>query len=196
MAIPTGAGRIEVERNVHRIVVEEVGGRKLRRFVVDCPRGRSKDLTVCGRCPDCRGYTLRGTQGSTIVCTLFADEEVAGAAPGTVGAAMRRDVVCVAPEVPLGDVLDLLADPAQRGVAVLDEADRPIGLLRPEHGVGLDDPARWAPVRTVMAGGVLTARESDPLLEVRARMRAAAAEVLVVVDEERRILGVLDAADP
>lgn len=177
------------------------------------------DLTDCGRCPDCRGYTLRNVEGSTIVCSLPADEAPRGATAGTVGAAMARDVMCAAAELPLGAALELLADQRQRGVPVIDHADRPIGVLYPSDVVAavrargfavpaaLDgagpqrpfDPAwipeevRKVPVREVMTRGALTARETDPLDDVRARVAGERGQRLMVVDAEGRTIGAMPA---
>lgn len=219
---PLSAGqRVEVERSVHCVVVEERGGRKLRRFVVDCPRGRAMDLSDCGRCADCRGYTLRSLAGSTIVCSLPAGTTPTSAAPGTVGAAMARDVVCVAPETPLGGVLDLLAEQRQRGVPVLDAADRPVGVLLPadvaaalqargvalpaaaDHGAALRhfDPAslpseaRGIAVADVMTRRTHTAREGESLETARARMADLRVQRLMVVDAEGRTIGALHVID-
>ena len=217
MSPAAAAQRVEVERGVHRVIVEEVGGRRLRRFVVDCPRGRSMDLSDCGRCADCRGYTLRSLEASTIVCSLPAGVVPTGAAAGTVGAAMQRDVVCVAAELPLGGALDLLADHRQRGVPVIDQADRPIGVLQASaviallraRGVAVPnaadsgatprplDPAlvpavvRTIPVGEIMTRTVHTARETDPLDGARARMAAERLPRLMVVDGEGRTIGAL-----
>lgn len=173
------------------------------------------DLTECGRCPDCRGYTLRSIEGSTIVCSLPADEAPRGAAAGTVGAAMQRDVVCLAADLSLGGALDLLADARQRGVPVIDHADRPVGVLSAADVVavmrargfavpaGIDaaathrhlDPSwipeqvRELPVCEVMTKGAPTARESETIDDARARLASALAWRLLVVDADGRTIG-------
>ncbi|OGQ15961.1 MAG: hypothetical protein A2138_12905 [Deltaproteobacteria bacterium RBG_16_71_12] len=173
------------------------------------------DLTDCGRCPDCRGYTLRSLEGSTIVCSLPADEAPRGAAAGSVGAAMQRDVLCVAADLPIGAALDLLAEGRQRGVPVIDGADRPVGVLQAADVVavmrargfavpaGMDagatqralDPSwipeqvRRLPVCEVMTRGVPTARESDAVDDTRARMATVRGQRLMVVDAEGRTIG-------
>ncbi|MCC7072140.1 MAG: CBS domain-containing protein [Deltaproteobacteria bacterium] len=199
---------------MHRVLAEERGGRRMRRFVVDCPRGRSVDLTDCGRCPDCRGYTLRSAGGSTIVCSLAIDEVPRGAAPGSVGAAMVRDVACVAGELPLAGALDLLEEQRPRGLPVIDEADRPLGVLTWPDVLGamrargfavpatidgtapralerawIPEAVRQVPVREIVARGAATATETEVLDAARARVRAERNQLLIVVDSEGRIIG-------
>ena len=189
MARAAHEAQIEVERGVHRVVVEEAGGRRLRRWMVDCPRGRSKDLNVCGLCPDCRGYALQPPEASTIVCTLWASEEVGGAPPGTVGGAMVRELLCVAPELPAAMALELLSEhPA--GLAVLDAADRPVGVLGP-FARQRSARGKRTTVRDLMTAPALSARELEPLAPAQARMRAAGARLLVVVDDDGRAIGVV-----
>lgn len=182
---------VEVERNVHRVLVEERGGRTLRRHIVDCPRGRSKDLNVCTRCPDCRSYTLLGHSGSTMVCTVWESEEVGGAPPGTVGAAMARDVTFLAPDVPLEQALGLLSQCGPCGVPVLDPSDRPVGLVPPQDPQRLRKAARRAPVRESMMPAPPTAKELEPLEPALQRMRQAGARCLVVVDDDGRAIGLV-----
>ncbi len=214
MAAGGAVDRVNVERGVHRVLAEERGGRRLRRFVVDCPRGRSVDLADCGRCPDCRGYTLRSAGGSTIVCALGTDETPHGAPPGTAGAAMMRDVVCAAADLPLGGALDLLHEHRQRGVPVIDDADRPVGVLvwsdvlaamrargfavpaasdagalRQLDAGWIPEAVRAIPARELLARGVATAREPEPLDAVRARLTAERNQLVVVVDAEGRVIG-------
>lgn len=189
MARAADETQIEVERGVHRVVVEERGGRSLRRWMVDCPRGRSKDLNVCGRCPDCRGYTLQGPEGSTIVCTLWSSEEVGGAPVGTVGGAMLREVLCLAPELPAAAALPLLGE-HPLGLPVLDAADRPVGVFGPFARKRAVRGKRTT-VRDLMTAPALSARELEPLAPVQARMKAAGARLLVVVDDDGRAIGVL-----
>lgn len=206
--------RIDVERGVHRVLAEERAGRRLRRFVVDCPRGHSVDLADCGRCPDCRGYTLRSAGGSTIVCALGPDETPHGAPAGSAGAAMLRDVVCIAADLPLRGALDLLQEHRQRGVPVVDEADRPLGVLtwadvltgmrargfavpatmdagaaRTLDVAWIPEPVRQVPVRELVTRAVATARETEALEAVRARLAAERNQLVLVVDAEGRVIG-------
>ena len=133
--------------------------------------------------------------------------------PHTAGDVMFRDVPIVAPNTPLSDVLDhVIATPLRR-VVVVDDLRRVLGIIVDADllaRVGGQQPGVFqaliarlshAPANLsiedccasdVMAREVFTVRENTPLAEVVQIMLDKHVKRLVVVDAEKRLVGMVD----
>jgi CBS-domain-containing membrane protein len=79
-----------------------------------------------------------------------------------------------------------------RGFAVPAAMDA-AGPQRPFDPAWIPEEVRKVPVREVMTHGALTARETDPLDDARARVAAERGQRLMVVDAEGRTIGAMPA---
>lgn len=129
----------------------------------------------------------------------------------TARALMRRHLVAIAPDDPLGVATDLLRLGRMRGVPVL-ERGRLVGELTTREvslllirALGLgevppDDPRseeelRDLPVRGLMSAPRAGVRPETPLAEVARRLAVDAAGYLPVVTGEGQLLGIVTESD-
>ncbi len=142
-------------------------------------------------------------------------------ARGLAGEAMRRDVVTVRRETPLAETLDRLLGVADRRVVVVDEADRPVGIItdgdvlgraaRRVHAGAFRSLAAWfaggarpdgVEVATrdrsaadVMSGPVVTVREDAPIGDVLHAMMTRRLKLVPVVGSGGELRGAISRAD-
>ncbi|TAM56835.1 MAG: CBS domain-containing protein [Acidobacteria bacterium] len=142
-------------------------------------------------------------------------------ARGLAGEAMRPDVVTVRRETPLAETLDRLLGVADRRVVVVDEADRPVGIItdgdvlgraaRRIHAGALRSLAAWfaggvrpdgvevaardRSAADVMSGPVVTVREDAPIGDVLHVMMARRLKLVPVVGAGGELRGAISRAD-
>lgn len=135
-----------------------------------------------------------------------------------VGQIMREEVVSVLPQTPLSDIVSLLLERGLRSVPVVDREKRVIGIitdgdllrktgvsmrLRRQSGQSIDQLVdEVARVRTyhgdaadIMTEPVTTVRRSDSVRTAVARMARMGLKRLPVVDDEKRLVGIISRLD-
>jgi CBS domain-containing protein len=134
----------------------------------------------------------------------------------TVASVMTPDVITVRPHTPFKAVVELLDRHHVGAVPVVDEEDRPIGvvseadLVSKEEFDGGADPVpllsgparrrRWRKARGLTAGevmhaGVRTIGPTETVAAAAGRLASAGVRRLFVVDEAGRLVGVLSRRD-
>ena len=140
---------------------------------------------------------------------------------GLAGEAMRPDVVTVRRETPLAETLDRLLGVAERRVVVVDDAERPVGIItdgdvlgraarrihagafrslaawfaggvRPD---GFEVAARGRSAADIMSGPVVTVREDAPIGDVLHVMMARRLKLVPVVGAGGELRGAISRAD-
>jgi CBS-domain-containing membrane protein len=134
---------------------------------------------------------------------------LAAGASITVQAVMYDPVPTVSPGAGLADIVAALLETGMRRVIVVDEEGRPLGLIsdsdlvsgvspREQKGVLsalrrlLPAPPSQATAAQLMSPGVLTAPPELPLLEAARQMFSEQRKWLVVVDQNKKALGLVD----
>lgn len=113
----------------------------------------------------------------------------------SVGAICVRSVQVASPHETVQAVTERMADTGVGTVVVLDEDRRPAGILT-DRDVALRcvaqrrDPGA-TDVRSLMSAPVACVHESTPIETALARMVGAHARRLVVVDDDRQLVGIL-----
>ncbi|MFG3497782.1 site-2 protease family protein [Streptomyces sp. NPDC047928] len=104
--------------------------------------------------------------------------------------------------VPVGlTVAGFLADPRYRyrhsAFPVVDEDDRPVGLISVKTAAATAEAERGSGLATVMipAGEIPTAGPDDPLTAALPRLESSAAHRLLVVDGDGRLVGIVTSSD-
>jgi predicted transcriptional regulator len=126
----------------------------------------------------------------------------------TVQQVMYPEIPIVSADTDLATIVAVLVDTGMRRLIVVDQKDRPIGLIsdsdvvsriqpRERRGVlgalrGGPAPAINITAEELMSPGVLTARVDMPLIEAAKQMLAQQRKWLVVVDEQGKTLGLVD----
>jgi len=119
-----------------------------------------------------------------------------GAVDPPVERVATMDVVHVAPDTPLSEVRELLADLGVRHVPVL-HGDHVVGILsdrdlRRAEGRSADDRT---PARDYMSTPVMTAREGDSLSQTALRMAERKVGATVICRDGDRLAGILTLTD-
>lgn len=199
---------------IHRITTVHAGARRSHRALAACPRrDGAVDLDVCGSCPHARGF-LGGQDASSrqVLCAVERTAPVT-TAPGTVGSVMRRDVVCVHPEMDVDAMALLFIERSIGGVPVVDDNNHPLGMVsktdlvsmyaRRHAGTGMlegfdpDSPLELPPVaaRELMSSVVFTLRENQSLARAAELFAAEKLHRAPVVDASGAVVGVLTSFD-
>jgi predicted transcriptional regulator len=121
---------------------------------------------------------------------------------------MYPEIPMVSAETDLATIVAVLVDTGMRRLIVVDQKDRPIGLIsdsdvvsriqpRERRGVlgalrGGPAPAINITAEELMSPGVLTARVDTPLIEAAKQMLAQQRKWLVVVDQQGKTMGLVD----
>lgn len=157
---------------------------------------------------------LTGILSRVDILRLVAEKEAAPLAPPpgaarTVREVMSPTVPAVHQEDSLPDIIEKLLESGLHRVIVLDDQDRPVGLISDSDVVARIQPAQRRGVLRALFGqadlppskvkaaelmspGVLTAPPDMPLLEAARQMMRQKRKWLVVVDESGRPLGLVD----
>jgi predicted transcriptional regulator len=123
--------------------------------------------------------------------------------PGAVGIppglrvrdAMTRYLICVRPDTPVQEVLDLMLGRAISGVPVVDEADQLLGVVTQADLLASDAVSgEYRCAADLMTPHPMTARPDDALADVATRMLAAGRKRLLVV-EDGRLVGIVARRD-
>lgn len=208
---------------IHRITTVHNGGARSHRALAECPRQRhSVDVAVCASCEHARGF-LGGSQRASeharhVLCTVERTAEV-DASAGTVGSLMRRDVVCVHPELDIDDIVLLFLQQTIGGVPVVDADDRPLGMISKTDLVAMyarhrgtlpiidsfdsfdafdaSLPAAAPPAvaRDLMSSVVFTLREDESIARAASFFAAKRLHRAPVVDVNGKVIGVLTSLD-
>jgi CBS domain-containing protein len=140
--------------------------------------------------------------------TVVANET--SAAPGTVGALMAHDVVCITREVAFETIVALLRQYRVGALPVVDDDGAPIGIVsktdivrvvgegRVHNDLDTFDVDHASPVRTardLMTPVAITLRESDDVAVAASRLRRDKIHHAPVIGEGGRIVGLLSTFD-
>jgi CBS domain-containing protein len=215
----TGSGRLLVRS---RQITSE-GGSAVTEFTVYCPfRQRSLDLEQCEACFAYDGTVvdMAGTPNE-LACARIAPavslpDVAETAARDTlehtpVSRVMARQVVCVHPELPLGELAGILLGHKISGLPVVDEAFRPLGMVTKtdlirhgfEIGEGEEFTVRHGPgfagrtccVAEIMSPSVVSIGERGSLIEAAQLMISRGVHRVVVTSRDGRIVGIVSSID-
>jgi CBS domain-containing protein len=148
-----------------------------------------------------------------MLCAVERAERVR-AEPGTVGSLMRRDVLCVRPNVDIDDIVLLFIERSVGGVPVVDDDGVPVGMIsktdlvaayapRRAQGAHLDsfdvDDVVAAPepisAQDVMSKVVFTLREDDSIGRAAELFAAEHVHRAPVVGRDGQVVGVITSFD-
>ncbi len=200
---------------IHRITTVAGDARRQHRGVAGCPRRHEAvELDVCAGCPYLRAPVPDPSGGARrMLCVVDRDADPVEAAPGTVGALMSRDVICVKPDVPLEDLVPIFLERRMGGLPVVDDEDKPIGVVSKSDVVKayaegrlrrgeLDsfDPTMAEAPRAVTAADVMSPigcvlREEEPIARAAEVFAAAGIHRAPVISAAGRIVGVITTFD-
>lgn len=147
--------------------------------------------------------------------TFPRDVAAAGEHPGalTVGELMRTEAPVVRGGADLAVLLDVVVSTRLNRAVVVDDDDRVIGVIsdaevirsvQPSAGVGIvgalmrtagRSPAGKVTARELVARAALTVGRETPIADAARLMTETRFKVLCVVDNEGRLLGIVDRAD-
>jgi CBS domain-containing protein len=195
-----GVGKLEV-RSRH---VEAATHGPSTQFTVYCPfRKRSVDLEVCEECAAFAGE-VENAQGTAdrIGCrrlgpTLDLSDVAAALAVEALertsaSRLMTRHVVCVQPEVTLGDVAAILVRHHLGSVPVVDDDFRLLGVVSTSDLLGKPESSRAA---FAMAPAVVAVNERASLIDAARAMADAGIHRVPVTSEDGRVVGILSSID-
>lgn len=198
------------EATALRVRVRRVVGVERRRMesTVRCPRRNgSVPAGECMACCDCDGVGARGKE-THILCSHPAATErwqQRAAAPMRADVAdrvcladvMTADVVCVSADVPLARVIELFLEGDLAAIVVVDDDDRPIGLV--SRGAMVSRAALTRrPGRTtahVMVPIPFMLGEEATLTDAAMLVAYQAIEHIPIVSRDGRIVGMLASSD-
>jgi len=200
---------------------------KHEELTVFCPfRARSVPVDECGECSSCEDVIIDATgQASYVRCWRVpwlhdsAAPPLASASGQTfpadsVASCMTRQVICATANMPAKDLAALLVEGAVSGAPVVDDDDRPIGIvskedLRRAGFVHLDTgdtselgqarpPTEATPiliVEDIMRPLVLTVLDKAPIPSAAALMSVARIHQAPVVSEDGKVVGIISSLD-
>jgi CBS domain-containing protein len=146
----------------------------------------------------------------SLVNVPIGSEEHAHATGTTVGEVMSLHVPMVDEHTPLPDIVEKMVEGDWRRVIVVDQQERPVGLItdgdlvarvtpRERSGVvaallghGFARPESNTPARLIMSEGVLTGPPETPLAEAVGQMLQRQYKRFVVVDTHGKPVGMVD----
>ena len=193
--------------------------------LVFCPfSGETKSMTDCQSCPACDGLEIDADDWDSMLrCTKPAEElapvnaaeptmlwwtpsEGAQTGPGAktpVGDAMRREVVSVTQDLPLGRLLRMLLERGFGGAPVVDHRRRPLGmvsktdlLVAPGDSDHLDlDLLEGGVVADVMTPFSYTFPETAPISQAAAFMAYKRIHRLPIVSATGELAGMVSSID-
>ncbi|HYU14696.1 MAG TPA: CBS domain-containing protein [Candidatus Acidoferrum sp.] len=172
---------------------------------VHCPRrDTSIPAAECMACADSAGI-VTGADGSTYLsCAHPAAQQAAFAeimrqplfastADRTpLSEVMTRHVVCVLPDLDLGDLMELFLERNIGGAPVVDQDGRPIGVVSRTDLLGSFKAGTVADVMVPMA---FVLPESATLSQAAALMAFEGVHRIPVVSSEGRVVGIVSALD-
>jgi CBS-domain-containing membrane protein len=197
--------------NIHHITVIHGAAPTASISYAACPRRNTatalEDCLSCDRLVKLEGAS---TGNQHLVCATVAPN-CASAAPGTVGALMSHDVVCIAPDVTFETVVGLLRQYRVGALPVVDDDGAPIGIVsktdvirvvgegRVHSELDTFDVDHAAPpvrsARDLMTPIVVALRESDDVAIAASRLRRDKIHHAPVVGELGNIVGLLSTLD-
>jgi CBS domain-containing protein len=148
---------------------------------------QSLPASECARCE--LGGGLRKEDGRDVVECRWPTREAPMRA--IIGDHMSDGVVTVTPALPLEELRAILARESITGVPVVDEEGRALGVVSRSD---LSGQTRGT-VADVMTTGVFAMSERASLVEAAALMAYEGVHRIVVVNDERRVVGVLSVLD-
>jgi CBS domain-containing protein len=158
-------------------------------LTVSCPaRGSVVSDEACAACAQLHALLPPDEDGrSYVVC---APPITAG--PGLVKDIMTHDVFCVRPELPAPNVLVLLQEKSFASCPVVDDAGRPLGIVRTadvtrREGHGVTARALMSPVHEI--------EDWRRIPEAAAAMARERVHEVAVVNAEGKLVGLLSAVD-
>ncbi len=133
---------------------------------------------------------------------------IPGGAALTVQQVMYADIPTVSADADLAAIVSALVETGMRRLVVVDDQNRPIGLIsdsdvvsriQPRQQPGVLDALRGGPAPSgdiradkLMSPGVLTAKPDMSLVEAAKEMLSRQRKWLVVVDEQGKAIGLVD----
>lgn len=174
-------------------------------------RERSMSLPECATCEASAGVRVGGDgRPSQLLChftpldeptparsALGRDDELAAKLAVPIAGVMTRDVTCVRANMPIRELRTLLVDRGFGGVPVVDAEGKPLGvvtktdLLRAEErGEG---PA--CAVQSIMTDLAIAVHEGMSVAQASALMAYEGVHRIPVIDDDRRVVGILSALD-
>jgi len=163
-----------------------------RQAIVHCPaERRSVDLDWCRGCP-----LVRRIDRASVVCAPDRDapvDETSGrlGEDASVGEVMGANQVSASPDVPAGELADAMAKVPGNAALLVDDAQRPLGLVEPGEAASSPTGERSG---TLGRAGPAVA-ESESLADAVAFMAKAHRRFLTVIRDDHRALGVLTDLD-
>jgi CBS domain-containing protein len=137
-----------------------------------------------------------------------ADAPAAKVEHSTASEIMTAPVISIGPDAPLRDAVHVMAEQRIKRLPVVDAAGRLVGILsrvdvlrtmgEDYHAPAHAPPTRLEPARLIgelMRGDVPVVRDDAPLGEVLDAVTSTRLNLTLVVDAERRVLGVVSDAD-
>jgi CBS domain-containing protein len=110
---------------------------------------------------------------------------------------MTRDVQTVRPDEPVQQAASFMLN-ADAGSIPVTDGDRLIGMIT-DRDIAVRGIAKGygpdTPVREIMTGDVVCAREDDDVEDVATRMSEAQVRRLPVLDEQERLCGIVSLGD-
>lgn len=168
-----------------------------------CPRrAREVDLGECFSCDRGNGVIVEGRR-RWMVCLAAPRpprappdaSRLAATAVTPVAAIMTRGVLCIGHDVRADAAMTFLLDHALGAAPVVDDAGRAIGMLTKADVVRAlrdDDRAR---ARDAMSTLVLSVAESESIEVVAAFMAFEGMHHVLVLDDDRRVIGIVSSLD-
>jgi CBS domain-containing protein len=154
--------------------------------------GQTIDFARCGACERFARVDGEDRRGPVITCHVNAVPM--GAGP-TLARIMSRDVLCVTRDVPVRLVGELLLERSIGAVPVVDPEGRAVGLVSKTDVLGALLAGKTARAADVMMSTLFALPESAPVARAAALMAAEGIHRVLVVDAERRVVGVVSALD-
>ena len=173
--------------------------------IVHCPRRETSVATTeCLACGHCRGFVSHAA-GTSMLCARPSIDEsaieelVRGRlfAPGnentTLSELMTSDVICVAPELPLSELMHLMVEFEIGGAPVIDESGELVGVVSRSDLV--DRFAAGATVADIVRPIELVLPESATVSRAAALMTRARINRIPVVAADGRVVGMVSSVD-
>lgn len=169
--------------------------------VVFCPVDeRSKSFAECSTCPDCEGIandpegkrTLVLCQGDVRNANLAVRIMGNRGATTPVSTILRRETVCIRPEMSVSALTNLLLGLGIGGVPVVDADGRPIGIVSRSDLLQKRDAST---ALDAMTSSPISISETMPISEAAAIMAFEGVHRLPVVGTNRACVGVLSTVD-
>lgn len=210
------SGRVTVSN----VRVLERGRKERASSSVFCPKDRARrPLAGCFGCPEKLEVTAQGKEHWVDCKLAFAPPPPRSPADAPVSEHMTAGVVCVAPDLPVAELVLLLVEQRLTGAPVVSEQNLVIGVVSQsdlvrqrydEAGAWVDaegrtppPPVRSAAVDTAIGStvaGVMSAaprvlRETDTLRQAGRVMAQERVHRLPIVDERGAPVGILSTLD-